>query len=139
MRRLLNYQNTSLTEIIKKSERLDTLNHELKKHLAQELATNCRVANFNNGCLVIEVSNAALATRLRYETPELLRKFRSESRLSNLRSISYYIQGDSVQVPEKPRQSLSRKAADTLTEAAGKIKDPELEAALRRLASNVDK
>jgi len=83
--------NTLLGQIVQKAKQLQTLEQQMRAHLAADLAKHCKVANYHHGCLVIETDSAVWATRLRYSTPDLLTSLRQEEKLYQLRSIRHYV------------------------------------------------
>ncbi|NBM04215.1 DUF721 domain-containing protein [Proteus sp. G2671] len=66
------------------------LNRAVMALLPIPLRDKCRVANYRNAILIIEVANASWLTRLRYETPSLLSALRQEI-LPSLSSIDIKI------------------------------------------------
>ncbi|MBG2710926.1 DUF721 domain-containing protein [Proteus mirabilis] len=66
------------------------LNRAVMALLPVPLRDKCRVANYRNAILIIEVANASWLTRLRYETPSLLSALRQEI-LPSLSSIDIKI------------------------------------------------
>ncbi|WP_159565289.1 DUF721 domain-containing protein [Budvicia diplopodorum] len=66
------------------------LNKAVKALLPKQLHNYCRVANFRQGVLVLEVANASWLVRLRYEQPMLLTTLRTEI-LPSLASIDIKI------------------------------------------------
>ncbi|AEW44325.1 hypothetical protein SCc_144 [Serratia symbiotica str. 'Cinara cedri'] len=116
---LYNIQQHTL-EIIK-------LNDTVKALLPTELRLWCRVANIRQNILVLEVANASLMMRLRYEQPMLL----STLRVKILPSLS------SIDIRINP--SLITKETDqiTCTKQAKKLSylSPESAIVLKRLAN----
>ncbi|MCK9780556.1 MULTISPECIES: DUF721 domain-containing protein [Enterobacterales] len=66
------------------------LNRAVMALLPVPLRDKCRVANYRNAILIIEVANASWLTRLRYEIPSLLSALRQEI-LPSLSSIDIKI------------------------------------------------
>lgn len=66
------------------------LNRTVMALLPAPLQGKCRVANYRNAILIIEVTNASWMTRLRYEIPSLLSALRKEI-LPSLSSIDIKI------------------------------------------------
>lgn len=69
---------------------INKLNKAVKALLPSELKPMCRVANYRNCILVIEVANASWMTRLNYEKLQLLSALRN-SILPSLSSIDIRI------------------------------------------------
>lgn len=136
MHQILNSQGEQLRQLIDKSQELTILNRHVQQLLSTELAPHCTVANFQNGCLVIAVDNAAWATCLRYQIPELLQQLRTKDQLPNLRTIRSYVNTQTQtgkQQVNKPPQ-LSARSADNIVDGAKHINHKDLRNALLQLA-----
>lgn len=81
------------------------LNRAVMALLPVPLRDQCRVANYRNAILIIEVANASWLTRLRYETPSLLSALRQEI-LPSLSSIDIKI-NPSLGVKQEKRSLIS--------------------------------
>lgn len=81
------------------------LNRAVMALLPVPLRDKCRVANYRNAILIIEVTNASWLTRLRYETPSLLSALRQEI-LPSLSSIDIKI-NPSLGVKQEKRSLIS--------------------------------
>ncbi|MBG3020589.1 DUF721 domain-containing protein [Proteus sp. WDL240414] len=81
------------------------LNRAVMALLPVPLRDKCRVANYRNAILIIEVANASWLTRLRYETPSLLSALRQEI-LPSLSSIDIKI-NPSLGVKQEKRSLIS--------------------------------
>lgn len=77
--------------VLAKVEQLRTLNQQIQTLLRPELAQHCQVANLRDGCLILQVDNAAWATQLRFEQTELLSKLRKQPALAGLASIKIQV------------------------------------------------
>ncbi|MCX2588676.1 MULTISPECIES: DUF721 domain-containing protein [Proteus] len=81
------------------------LNRAVMALLPIPLRDKCRVANYRNAILIIEVANASWLTRLRYETPSLLSALRQEI-LPSLSSIDIKI-NPSLGIKQEKRSLIS--------------------------------
>lgn len=81
------------------------LNRAVMALLPAPLQDKCRVANYRNAILIIEVTNASWLTRLRYEIPTLLSALRREI-LPSLSSIDIKI-NPSLSRKEEKRSLIS--------------------------------
>ncbi|KLU18655.1 hypothetical protein ABE79_10200 [Proteus mirabilis] len=81
------------------------LNRAVMALLPVPLRDKCRVANYRNAILIIEVANASWLTRLRYETPSLLSALRQEI-LPSLSSIDIKI-NPSLGIKQEERSLIS--------------------------------
>ncbi len=80
-----------LAYVLAKVEQLRMLSQQVQKLLRPELAQHCQVANLRDGCLILQVDNAAWATQLRFEQTELLSKLRKQPELAGLASIKIQV------------------------------------------------
>ncbi|MCW2255500.1 hypothetical protein M2263_001591 [Providencia alcalifaciens] len=82
--------SSPLQTIQRNAKAINKLNQAVKGLLPTEVKPMCRVANYRNSILVIEVANASWMTRLNYEKLNLLSALRS-SILPSLSSIDIRI------------------------------------------------
>lgn len=136
MRKATEYHNTTLQTILHKTKQLHNLQQNIDRYLPTDLKAYCSVANYCEGHLVLVAENAAWAMHIRYQTPELLKHLRDDPLFAQLRQITVKVQRTA---PEPPKQSLpveplSPQSRNVLEETAAQIDDPDLKAALLRLA-----
>ena len=70
--RIMQESQTELYHIINKVRTLQTLNKVLHEFLDHKFRPYCYVANLENDILVIGITNAAVATIIKFNTPEIL-------------------------------------------------------------------
>lgn len=92
MKKILNTNNHSLNWLIQKARKLREFDQQLKAVLDQKLLDHCKVANYQDGCLVICADNPSSATLLRFQVPELIEKLRHQPGLGQLSSIKCQIE-----------------------------------------------
>lgn len=126
----------SLQHLLDQTQRLDRLQCLLESQLQPAAREHCRVAAWNNGCLLLIISNSHWATRLRYQQRRLQSKLATIEEFANISKICFKVQ-PSTNGDNDPDQgfTLSTDASNTLKETARGISDPKLKAALERLAS----
>jgi hypothetical protein len=78
--------------IQKKVTELKEIDRIWRSAITADLGEHSRIANFRDGCLVVEVNNAGWATRLRYLVPDLIKKLLKYPILGSLKNIEWYIQ-----------------------------------------------
>lgn len=135
-------QNSSLlSEYISKANSLEKLDQIIKQYLQPELAKNCRVASFNDNCLILATTSPAWNHRLKFFLPELLNKLRKLPKYCGLKSI------EAIQIPnlaseiiteknpDLKQMQLSNSNAKQLLAAAENITSPKLAEALRKIAN----
>lgn len=137
IRRLLETEVRSLNGLMEHARRLERLAREIRAALPHPLADHCRLANVRRGSLILQVDSAAWATRLRYQVPGLLKQFRKHASLAQVTDIKIRVTPPDSPKSIRPFRSarLSPSSAKMLMDTAEAITDPDLGAALRRLAS----
>ncbi|TDJ32328.1 MAG: DUF721 domain-containing protein [Gammaproteobacteria bacterium] len=135
IRDLLTGDSGSLSEVIRHATRLRRLDRAFRKLLPGPAQAHCRVANLRGDTLVVAADSPVWASRIRYESRQILREMAASCGVtaSKLQIL--------VRSPEAPESQASRarklpqNAARSLEAAAAAVDDPELTAALLRLAS----
>ncbi|WP_025738860.1 DUF721 domain-containing protein [Salinivibrio socompensis] len=128
--------------IAQRAVELAKLNKLILALLPGETSKACRVANYRDGVLVIEVGSAAWAMRLNYERQHLLSVLRTKG-LASLMTIDVNINpalaaADRTEQEKAPTRHLSQ-ASGELLRALGEGASPTLKArfnALAKLASD---
>jgi hypothetical protein len=87
VKQLLQTENSALQRIFAKVRELNELNQVLMQHLEPKLAKGCMVANIYSDRLVVMAENAAVATQLRFSTPDLLPALREHPLLREIKTI----------------------------------------------------
>jgi hypothetical protein len=105
------------------------------QHLDSSLQDQCQVYQFREGCLYVAVKNGAMAMRLRYLIPTLIKELKKNSLFTSLLQIECKV------IPEiaekklsKETPKLSSRTAQLIAEEAENIQHPSLQAAMRELA-----
>lgn len=121
--------------IQKKVSELKKINTIWQAEIETDLAEQCCVANFRDDILIIEINNAAWATRLRYLIPDLIKKLQKYPDLQSLKRINCYIQPNRATKKQNPALlTLSEKSAQLLKNTAKNIKVKSLQEALIQLS-----
>lgn len=113
MRPIKNCLNKQLTDLCQRSELLGKLSSKIALMLPEDLAKNCQVGSFNQGCLILTTSDAVWASQLRYLVPDLRDKLRAEAGLYQLSSIKI-----KVHTPETPIEKPKKQAKHNLSDKA---------------------
>lgn len=71
--------DSQLHNVQQRATALLQLNQAVRALLPRELQSHCRVANFRQGILILEIANASFALRLRYQTPALISALRQNT------------------------------------------------------------
>lgn len=129
-----------LQSLFSEVQRIEHLQGYLLPLLPPAAHEHCHVASYRDGRLLIVVSNAHWATRIRYLERRLLRSLLNYPEFSQISRIFVRVQPQAPSnVPTRPAPQLSESAAEQLNEAAKGIRDPALRGALERLARNANK
>ena len=142
------FNNTRFKDLQEKAIILSKLSHVLKDALPSGCEDHCRVANYRQGSLVIEVSGSVWATRINYERIAILSAFRRHG-LPGLSNLEVKINPDLARsfVGEKPtvyktekqaKRELSAAAASAL-EMVAETASPKLKKRLESLAALANK
>lgn len=102
--------SNTLQTIQQNAKAILKLNRVVKSLLPAEIKPMCRVANYRNNIMVIEVANASWMTRLNYERTNLLSALRS-SILPSLSSIDIRINPDLIR-KSKQNSSLNKQSVN---------------------------
>jgi hypothetical protein len=130
-------ETKTLKSLFGEAQRLAHLQQLLESQLQPAARAHCRVATWREGCLLLIVTDGQWATHLRYQQKRLLRQLQNLKEFANLTKILFKIQPTAAERHATGRNlQLSASAADTLRTAASGIDDPQLRAALERLASH---
>jgi len=126
-----------LQSLFSEAQRLSQLQQLLEGQLEPAAREHCKVAVWREGNLVLIVSDGQWATRLRYREKRLLKQLGELAEFSGLQRISFKVRPPVSAPPGATRQAtLSPTAAKSIQASAECISDPQLRAALERLASH---
>jgi hypothetical protein len=98
---ILHYPNSLLETYQQKIQQLLQWNRYWQKNISGDLAAHTRIANFREGCLIVEVDNPSWASQLRYWIPELLVQLKTFPVFSSLQAIQWYVKRREVMRPEQ--------------------------------------
>lgn len=129
---LLSHSN----HLLEHARHLARLQKLLERELPADLSRHCRVQNLRGGILFIQTDGSAWANRLRYLLPALQQKLHLPGEALPLRDIQVAVVPVQAAppVPKRPAK-LTAATAQLLEESAAATDDPQLRAALQRLAS----
>lgn len=85
-------QASPLQKIVQKARFLIAADDHLRTLLPREFAMQCKVMNYHEGTLVLQVSSAAIATRLQFQSRDLLEKIRVVKRFERVRMLRFKVQ-----------------------------------------------
>lgn len=136
---LFHSENRDLQAILTKVKLLNELTTAVGNYLDDNLKNYCQVANIVGNQLILIAANGSIATQIRFQSTDLLRKFKAHPSLNAIQSIQCKVRPQNTSVPDaipKKLPPLSAKAASLILEAAQYIEDATVRAALEKIAMN---
>lgn len=126
-----------LKDIFRHAQRLSQLQSLVESQLQPAAREHCHVASWREGSLLLIVTDGHWATRLRYQQKRLQRQLLAFDEFTNLTRILFKVQPATLpQGATGHTMDLSSSAAESIQATAENISDPQLRAALERLASH---
>jgi len=122
-----------LAALLERARRLDALQREAAAHLGLPLAAHCRVANVRGETLVLVADGPAWASRARFHARGLIAHLNARFGL-RLRRAQVRIRPQAPPGPPRSRPPIPPAGREALERTARTIPDPDLRAALLRLA-----
>ena len=141
---LLQPNHRDLQTVLSKVKAITHLNQLVAPMLEASLRPHCQVANLSKGILVMLAANSSVATQLRYQSPDLLKKLQGNPSLRHIREIQCKVRPPVTVTVERGKTSkkqekaalLSTETAETLLVMADTIEDPELRSIMQRIAGH---
>lgn len=138
----LQAENYDLGLVLAKIKELQILNEKIRAYLDPSLAPYCQVANRLGNRLILLVANGSIATQLRFQLPELVKKLKTDTdmRLQKIQDIQCKVHpGFSAPRLAKTRKRpdmalLSPETAKIVGELADSIEDPRLREIMKKIA-----
>lgn len=137
----LPHRSEELESIFAKVQKLEELNKALISFLDPTIQEYCQAANLIGHKLVVLVANGSIATQLRFQSADLIKKFRQHSLLAGVDEIQCKVRpplAPSARATPRPRgkkmQPLSAETAEIVREMAETISDPKLKEIMERIA-----
>ncbi|HCN45993.1 MAG TPA: DUF721 domain-containing protein [Pseudomonas sp.] len=126
-----------LKALFNQAQRLAQLQRLVESQLQPAAREHCHVATWREGTLTLIVTDGHWATRLRYQQKRLQRQLQQLEVFASLSRILFKVQ-PVTGTPRTPSHviDISDKSAETIQATAEGITDPNLRAALERLASH---
>lgn len=138
-KQILKTDNRRLKDILQKSRLLQKLEDIALPRLPIEFQTRVKIASFSEGRLKFVVSSGMWATRLRYAFPDIMPKLKTHPMFKSLRQMDCAIVPEDFKPQAPPsNHKISAETAELLNDVASMTADPELSAALARLAKSRD-
>lgn len=138
--KLIRNSDTLLDNYVQIAQQLSALNALLKTVLPVTVRNHCQIANYRDGCLIIQATNAAWATQLRYLIPDIQVKLQAIPQFKDVQTIRYFVApATAITVANNPIQpQLSAQNAQLILDTAEHIPG-RLGKALGKLALHAKK
>lgn len=133
---LLYRDNFPAEGVLQRGQFLHRLNRLLSSLLDDDSRLHCQVGNVRDGVLIIYVDSTAWASRLRYQSPALLKQLQQRKGLAALNQIEIKVLPRQESKKRIKPVELSAEASSCLSACADSIADEGLRAALQRLATH---
>lgn len=143
MKKVLQQASGSIDRLLQHSRYLEFITKRLLTYLPDEFSGKISVLGFSRRkkqpSLVVTVTSAAWASKLRFYTPSLKRSLTAEPQFSELKKIIIKVASTKTNKSNKDdnRPIYSANAANTIENSAQHIDNDELKEALMRLAHSV--
>ena len=129
--------NTTLKRLYAQAKAVERLQSLVETQLEPAAREHCKVASLADGVLRFVVSSSHWATRLRYQQKRLVRQLQAYKEFATLTKIHCKVHPPLVKkAPPVRTMRRSSVAAEHLQETAEQVTDPNLRAALQKLASH---
>lgn len=143
LERILAVPGNGLQPLIDHAQRLRNLSEALRQGIDQPFADHINLGNVRGDTAVITTDSPAWLSKIRYLGPVLLQILQQQPGMASVQKIQFKVALSDVALPSlAPAHRaavLSPQGAGTLKSAAAGMKDPELAAALLRLAGKAGK
>lgn len=142
LKKMSNYfqsRHQDLQPIFAKVKLLTEIHQQLTAYLDPYLASQCQTANLVNNKLVLITVNASIATQLRYQSVELLKRLQENALLKHIQHIEIKVRpalhaAALRQDTLKKMPLLSSATAAIVREIAETVADPRLKEIIKRIA-----
>lgn len=137
MDRLEQHVNITIRHLHEQVSQIKKLQKQFSNLIDPELGKYVSVANLKNQTLILIADNASVATHIKLMTPELIRLLNETASAFAITAIKCKIK-KSIEPPKAPKlqtNSISKESARAIAQAAESIRNPKLQAALKKLGS----
>ena len=136
---LLGKNSGKMAKVLGQINQISALQAYITTYFAEHCKQTVQVANLRQGVLILSVSNASLATQLRYQSMALLSELRQQAAWAGIRSIKFIVASQrgttNYKLAKTKRTPLvSKPNAAMLKQTALTIKNPKLRKQLLRLS-----
>lgn len=122
--------------LLQRGQFLHRLNRLVGSLLDDDSKIHCQVGNVRDGVLILYVDSTAWASRLRYQSPALLKQLQQRRGLASLQQIEIKLLPKEEKTKKIQSVELSSEASSCLKACADAMEDSGLRTALQRLAAH---
>lgn len=139
IQQFLNEDNKTLGALFKRLHQLKIWNEALRESLGPDaiVANHCQIVNLKDNQLIIIADSPLWLTRIRFFIPMLLPKLRTYPDLQNIKAMCCKVHPAYQPHSKRARRAPPKLSAQTkskINDIANQLKDPKLNAALKKLA-----
>lgn len=138
----LQEENHDLQSLFAKVKLLEVLNQKVAACLDVNLVQYCQVANVVNQKLILVAANGSIATQIRFQNQDLLRKLKKDPLLKDIQAIECKVRpvttNPATRLPpntDDNKPFLSHATADIIHAMADAIEDPKIREIMLRIAT----
>jgi len=125
-----------LKGLYEKAGRIVRLQQLLEAQLQPAVRPFCKVASWKDYTLLLVVTDANWATKLRYQQRRIMRQLAAHGEFAGIQRIIFKVEPPIVVTkPQSRKIKISEASSEQILCAANGISDPKLKSALERLAS----
>ena len=135
---LLNADSGILRKLIQHIDLLKEIEQKLASFLGHPLSEHYIIANYANDTLVLYADTPSWASRIRYNTPQIMLFLQNEYGLGSLKTIRIKVtpsSAQSVHLPDK-RWKLDKHTANLISQSASSITDETLKCLLLKISKH---
>lgn len=137
MDKLEQHVNITIRHLHEQVSQIKKLQKHLDSLIDPELGKYVSVATLKNQSLILIADNASVATHIKLIAPELIKLLKTKATEFNIADIKCKIKKSMgpPTIPKPHTNSISKESAQAIAQAAEGIRNPKLQAALRKLSS----
>lgn len=132
---VLQNAHSALGYLISHAKQLQKWNDILYRYLPTNEHKHCQIGGFEQRILTLIVDSATWATKLRYQTPELIENLQRTHEFQSLKEIKCLVQPKNDESKNDTQADSFKKTRQLLQETSDGITDPELKTALQKFLS----
>jgi len=128
-------QPNNFAALVERVKYLNQLNQIFSQQFPS-FASHCQIANLRDGKLIIEVNNNAWATRIHYQSMEIINQLKKFPQFSNIQQLNYFVKKSTAsQTQNRKPLTISIENKSLVREIADCINQPALKKALLRIGN----